>query len=120
MRRPSLTLDDRRGKIFATFGDVVGEPLRLSDLPPYVPDAAVAIEDHRFWHGPLDSIGIGRAAFTDLRAGHIVQGGSTITQQVAKNLFLSNARTFRRKVQELMLTLWLEQHFTKRRSSRSG
>jgi penicillin-binding protein 1A len=55
-----------------------------------------------------------RAAYVNLRAGRLVQGGSTITQQVAKNLFLSNARTLRRKVQELMLTFWLEQHFTKR------
>lgn len=113
-RRPSLTLDDRSGKIFATFGDVVGEPLRLADLPPALPAAAVAIEDRRFYsHGALDFIGIARAAFVDLRAGHVLQGGSTITQQVAKNLFLSNARTFRRKVQELLLTLWLEQHFSK-------
>jgi penicillin-binding protein 1A len=113
-RRPSLTLEDRSGRIFATFGDVVGEPLRLSDLPPPLPAAAVAIEDRRFFaHGALDLIGIARAAFVDLRAGQVRQGGSTITQQVAKNLFLSNARTFRRKVQELLLTLWLEQHFTK-------
>ena len=113
-RRPSLALEDRSGRIFSTFGDVVGEPLRLADLPPALPAAAVAIEDRRFFaHGALDFIGIARAAFVDLRAGHVRQGGSTITQQVAKNLFLSNARTFRRKVQELLLTLWLEQHFTK-------
>jgi len=113
-RRPSLTLQDRAGKIFATFGDVVGEPLRLNELPPALPAAAVAVEDRRFWsHGGLDLIGIARATFVDVRAGRVVQGGSTITQQVAKNLFLTNARTFRRKVQELLLTLWLERHFTK-------
>ncbi|HEX5327147.1 MAG TPA: PBP1A family penicillin-binding protein, partial [Acetobacteraceae bacterium] len=66
-------------------------------------------------HEPgIDPIGIARAALTDLTHGRIVQGGSTITQQVAKNLFLTNARTFRRKVQELMLTFWLEAHFSKR------
>ncbi len=114
-RRPSLTLQDRSGRIFSTFGDVVGEPLRLGDLPPALPAAAVAVEDRRFWsHGGLDLIGIARAVFVDLRAGHVVQGGSTITQQVAKNLFLTNVRTFRRKVQELLLTLWLERHFSKR------
>jgi penicillin-binding protein 1A len=114
-RRPSLTLEDRGGRVFATFGDVVGEPLRLADMPAYLPAAAVAVEDHRFWHHPgIDLIGLGRAAVTDVLALHLVQGGSTITQQVAKNLFLTNARTFKRKVQELMLTFWLEQHFTKR------
>ncbi len=115
VRRPSLTLADTSGRIFASYGDIVGETVHLSDLPAYVPEAAVAIEDHRFWSEPgIDPIGIGRAFMTDVTRGRIVQGGSTITQQVAKNLFLSNARTFRRKVQELILTLWLSEHFTKR------
>ncbi|HEY2131996.1 MAG TPA: PBP1A family penicillin-binding protein [Acetobacteraceae bacterium] len=114
-RRPSLTLEDRSGQIFANFGDVVGEPLRLSDMPSYLPAAAVAVEDRRFYsHYGIDIIGILRAAMVNLRAGRLVQGGSTITQQVAKNLFLTNARTFRRKVQEVLLTLWLEHTFTKR------
>ena len=114
-RRPSLTLEDRSGHIFARFGDVVGQPLHLSEMPPYLPAAVVAVEDRRFWHHPgIDPVGIARAALTDLMSGRVVQGGSTITQQVAKNLFLSNARTLRRKVQELLLTFWLNQHFTKR------
>ena len=114
-RRPSLTLEDRTGQVFATFGDVVGDPLRLSDMPAYLPAAAVAVEDRRFWrHHGLDFLGMARAALVNLRAGRVVQGGSTITQQVAKNLFLTNARTFRRKVQELLLTLWLERSFSKR------
>jgi penicillin-binding protein 1A len=114
-RRPSLTLADRSGHVFATFGDVVGEPLRLTDVPRYLPAAAVAVEDRRFWqHHGIDPIGLARAAWTNLTAGHVVQGGSTITQQVAKNLFLTNARTFHRKVQELLLTLWLEHTFSKR------
>ena len=113
-RRPGLTLQDRAGHAFATYGDVVGEPLRLKDLPPALPAAAVAVEDRRFWSHPgLDLIGITRAAVVNIRAGRLVQGGSTITQQVAKNLFLTNARTLRRKVQELMLTLWLEHSFSK-------
>ena len=113
-RRPSLSLQDRNGQIFATYGDVVGDPLRLADLPRYLPAAAVAVEDRRFYrHAGLDLLGIARAALVNLRAGHLVQGGSTITQQVAKNLFLTNARTLRRKVQELMLTIWLEHTFTK-------
>ena len=114
-RRPGLTLQDRNGHTFATFGDVVGDPLRLTDMPPALPEAAVAIEDRRFWSHPgIDVLGMARAMVVNLRAGRLRQGGSTITQQVAKNLFLTNARTFRRKVQELILTFWLEQHFTKR------
>ena len=113
-RRPGLTLQDRAGRPFATFGDVVGEPLRLADLPRWLPAAAVAVEDRRFYSHPgLDPVGVARAITINLRAGRLVQGGSTITQQVAKNLFLTNARTFRRKVQELMLTVWLEHTFSK-------
>ena len=114
-RRPGLTLQDRAGHPFATFGDVVGDPLRLSDMPPWLPEAAVAIEDRRFWSHPgIDFIGMARAVAVNVRSGRLVQGGSTLTQQVAKNLFLTNARTFSRKVQELMLTVWLEHSFTKR------
>ena len=113
-RRPGLTLQDRSGRPFATFGDVVGDPLRLRDMPRWLPAAAVAVEDRRFYSHPgLDFVGIARAAWVNLRARRLVQGGSTLTQQVAKTLFLTNARTLRRKVQELMLTLWLERSFTK-------
>ncbi len=115
VRRPSLVLQDKAGGSIATYGDVVGEALRLPDLPKYLPDAAVSVEDRRFWvHGGIDPWGILRALRVDLSAGRVVQGGSTITQQVAKTLFLTNARTFRRKVQEVLLTLWLEKHFSKR------
>jgi penicillin-binding protein 1A len=114
VRRPSLVLQDDRGRTVATYGDLVGDPRRLSELPRVLPEAAVAIEDRRFWtHWGIDLRGMMRAAVVDLFRGHMAQGGSTITQQVAKNLFLTNARTFRRKVQEMLLTLWLERHFTK-------
>jgi penicillin-binding protein 1A len=114
-RRPSLALQDRTGRVFATFGDIVGDPLRLNDMPPSLPAAAVAVEDRRFWHHPgIDPIGLARAVWVNVTSGRLAQGGSTITQQVAKNLFLTNARTFRRKVQELLLTLWLEHTFNKR------
>ena len=113
-RRPGLALQDRSGHVFATYGDIVGEPLRLAQMPGWLPEAAVAVEDRRFYqHFGLDPVGILRAATVNLRSGRLVQGGSTITQQVAKTLFLTNARTFRRKVQELMLTLWLEHSFSK-------
>ena len=113
-RRPGLSLQDRSGTVFATFGDVVGDPLRLPDLPRALPAAAVAVEDRRFYrHSGLDLIGIARAVYVNLTSGRLVQGGSTITQQVAKTLFLSNARTMRRKVQEVLLTVWLERTFSK-------
>ena len=113
-RRPSLTLADTSGHVYASYGDLVGEPLRLSDLPEWLPKAAVAVEDRRFWSHPgFDPQGIARAVYVNLVRGKLSQGGSTITQQVAKNLFLTNARTVKRKVQEILLTLWLEQHFTK-------
>ena len=113
-RRPSLTLEDRSGQIFATYGDIVGDSLRIADMPAFLPAAAVAVEDRRFYsHFGIDLIGIARAAVVNIKAGRLVQGGSTITQQVAKNLFLTSAKTLRRKVQEVLLTLWLEQHFSK-------
>ena len=114
VRRPSLTLQDRSGHVIATFGDLVGEPLRLKEFAAALPEAVVAVEDRRFWHHPgIDLIGLLRAAWVDVTAGRVVQGGSTLTQQVAKTLFLSNARTTKRKIQELLLTLWLERHFSK-------
>jgi penicillin-binding protein 1A len=114
VRRPSLTLEDRSGHVIASFGDLVGEPLRLKDFSPFLPTAVIAVEDRRFWHHPgIDPIGLLRAAWVNITAGRVVQGGSTLTQQVAKTLFLTNARTTKRKVQELLLTLWLERHFSK-------
>jgi len=107
-------LQDRNAQTFATYGDLVGEPLRLADMPPDLPAALVAVEDHRFFqHGGIDFISLARAAWVNLTSGRVVQGGSTITQQVAKTLFLSNERTMRRKIRELLLTIWLERTFTK-------
>ncbi|MEI7710063.1 MAG: PBP1A family penicillin-binding protein, partial [Rhodospirillales bacterium] len=114
VRRPSLTLQDRNGQIFATFGDIVGDSLRLPAMPKELPAALVAVEDRRFWHHPgIDPIGLMRAAYVNIAHGRVIQGGSTLTQQVAKTLFLTNARTMRRKVQELLLTIWLEHSFSK-------
>jgi len=113
-RRPALVLQDRNGQTFATYGDLVGEPLRLKDMPTELPAALIAVEDHRYYqHGGLDFIGLARAAWVNLTHLRIVQGGSTITQQVAKTLFLTNERTLRRKIRELLLTIWLERTFTK-------
>jgi penicillin-binding protein 1A len=113
-RKPSMTLVAADGSLMATYGDLFGEALQLQELPNYVPQAVIATEDRRFYrHFGVDVVGLLRAAWTDLRARHVVQGGSTITQQLAKNLFLTPNRTFERKIQEMMLALWLEHKFTK-------
>ena len=114
-RQPSITYLDRSGALLAVRGSQYAPPVDLDSLPPYVPAAVVAIEDRRFFHHfGIDPVGILRAAFTNLRAGHVVQGGSTLTQQLAKNLFLTPAQTPRRKAQELVLALWLETKFSKK------
>jgi penicillin-binding protein 1A len=114
-RRPALVLQDRTSQTFATYGDLVGEALLLKDLPPELPEAVVAVEDHRFWqHSGIDLVGITRAVWVNVTTHRLAQGGSTISQQVAKTLFLTNERTLRRKIRELVLTVWLEHTFTKR------
>jgi penicillin-binding protein 1A len=84
-------------------------------LPRHLVDALVAAEDRRFYeHWGVDPIGLARAAYANLRVGRVVQGGSTLTQQLAKNLFLSSTRTVGRKLEELLLALWLEVRLSKR------
>jgi penicillin-binding protein 1A len=113
-RRPSITLLAADGAAFATFGDLVGETLTLKDMPPAIPLAVMATEDRRFQSHPgIDPVGLARALLANIRAGQVRQGGSTITQQLAKNLFLTPERTVKRKVQESLLALWLERKFTK-------
>ncbi|MBX9699409.1 MAG: PBP1A family penicillin-binding protein [Acetobacteraceae bacterium] len=113
-RRPSVTLVASDGSLLATQGDLFGEAVRLRDLPPALPAALLAVEDRRFRSHPgIDPIGILRAALANWRAGEVVQGGSTLTQQLAKNLFLTPERTLRRKGQEALLAVWLERRFSK-------
>src|SRR6201987_2688364 len=113
-RRPSVTILAANGSLLTTFGDLFGQPLTLKEMSPYLPKAVVATEDRRFYsHLGVDPIGLVRAAFANLAAGHVVQGGSTITQQLAKNLFLTQERSFSRKIQETLLALWLEHRFSK-------
>lgn len=109
-----LVFYDSTGTVLGERGDRPPDPIDVTSLPPYVVGALLAAEDRRFFrHGGIDLIGVTRAAATNLFAGRVVQGGSTITQQLAKNLFLSNARTFRRKSQEFYLALWLEANLSK-------
>jgi len=113
-RRPTVTVLAADGSVLATTGDLYDSAVALSDLPPILPQAVIATEDRRFYdHFGIDLIGLARAAVANLRAGRVVQGGSTITQQVAKNLFLTSERTLKRKVQELLVALWLERRFDK-------
>ncbi|HEX3945613.1 MAG TPA: transglycosylase domain-containing protein [Rhizomicrobium sp.] len=109
-----ITILDRHGRLIARKDLTQGAMVNVRDLPPYVPDAFIAIEDRRFReHMGLDFIGMVRAALENLAAGHVVQGGSTITQQLAKNLFLDPKRTFDRKGQEALLAIYLESHYSK-------
>src|SRR6202034_4838475 len=109
----ALILADN-GATLATRGDMGGAAVPLRELPAYVPNAFVAIEDRRFYaHYAVDPWGIMRAAITDVLHRGATQGGSTITQQLAKNLFLTQERTVTRKLQEAVLALWLEHKFSK-------
>ncbi|MDP6926952.1 MAG: biosynthetic peptidoglycan transglycosylase, partial [Rhodospirillales bacterium] len=114
IRRPSVTILAKDGTRLASSGGVQGKTVQMGEVPAYLPQAVIATEDRRFYHhSGIDIIAIARAMIINIQAGRIVQGGSTISQQAAKNLFLSPARTLRRKVQELLLAFWLEQKFTK-------
>ena len=113
-RRPGITVLGIDGRQIASYGDLHGEWLTVDDLPKPLIDAVLATEDRRFYHHfGIDLHGLARALWVDIRARHVVQGGSTITQQLAKNLFLTPRRTIKRKAQELLLALWLEHLFTK-------
>ena len=113
-RQPSITYLDRNGALIAVRGSQMAPPADLEALPDYVPAAFIAIEDRRFYHHPgFYPIGMSRAIAANMRAGRVVQGGSTLTQQLAKNLFLSPDQNMKRKVQELMLAVWLEMKFSK-------
>jgi penicillin-binding protein 1A len=109
-----ITILDVRGRQIARRGLTHGTMVDVANLPSYVPNAFIAIEDRRFRdHFGLDPIGLGRAAFENMIAGHVTQGGSTLTQQLAKNLFLDPKRTFERKTQEAFLALYLESRYSK-------
>lgn len=113
-RRPSVTVLANDGSVITRYGDLKGDALSIDDLPPHLVQAILAVEDRRFYyHFGIDPIGLTRAIVINTFKGHVAQGGSTITQQLAKNLFLSHERTYKRKIQEAILALWLEWHLTK-------
>lgn len=113
-RPPNIAILDENGTLLANRGDTGGAAIRIADLPPYLPKAFIAIEDRRFYsHFGIDPLGILRAMTRNLAGGGMVQGGSTLTQQLAKNLFLTQERTVSRKIQEAILALWLEHKYSK-------
>ncbi|WP_431855689.1 transglycosylase domain-containing protein [Azospirillum sp.] len=113
-RRPAVIVLASDGTEFARFGDLHGTVLTVKELPPHLVNAVLAIEDRRFYyHFGIDPIGLARAVYVNWRSGRAVQGGSTITQQLAKNLFLTPEKSLKRKMQEAMLALWLEHRFSK-------
>jgi penicillin-binding protein 1A len=115
-RQPSISYLDRSGALVSVRGSQYAPPVDLDRLPPYVPAAFVAIEDRWFyWHFGFNPWGIVRSQIYNLtHDGGPLRGGSTITQQLARNLFLTMDQTYRRKAQELVLAVWLETKFTKK------
>jgi penicillin-binding protein 1A len=104
----------RDGSVLANYGPNQGDWVPYADIPPDMINAMIAIEDRRFFaHGGIDVRGIARAVVSNLRAGGVAEGGSTITQQLAKNLYLTPSRTFTRKMREAMMAIALEHRFTK-------
>src|ERR1700753_3286497 len=113
-RPPTIQIVGLDGGVLATRGEMAGANVALKDLPPYLPKAFIAIEDRRFSsHYGVDPWGILRAAATNVLHHGVSQGGSTLTQQLAKNLFLTQERTLGRKLQEAELALWLERKHSK-------
>ena len=114
-RDAQITFVDRTGALLGVRGGRYGPPADIARLPPFVPAAFIAIEDRRFYsHAGFDPLGMARAIVSDLGQGRVAQGGSTITQQLARNLFLTSDRTMERKGEELLLAAELEQTYSKR------
>lgn len=113
-RPPNIAVYYANGGLIANRGKTGGQSIELKELPWYVPLAFVAIEDRRFFeHFGFDFKSILRAAYSNILNHRINQGGSTITQQLAKNVFLTSERSFKRKTNEIIIALWLEHRFTK-------
>lgn len=113
-RPPNARIVAVDGEMIANRGVTGGAAMSLNDMSPYIPMAVIAIEDRRFkLHYGIDPLGLARAMGKNIEAGRFIQGGSTLTQQLAKNLFLKPQRTVKRKIQESILAVWLESRFSK-------
>ena len=114
-RPPTIQILALDGRPLATRGEMGGTEVPVEQLPQHLIDAFLAIEDRRFYyHFGVDVLGVARAVMTNVMRRGVSQGGSTLTQQLAKNLFLTQERTMARKAQELVLALWLEHKFSKK------
>ena len=110
----AVTFLDRYGNEIGQRGIIQRDSVPVDELPDHVVKAVLATEDRRFFeHYGIDFMGLARAMTENVRANSVVQGGSTLTQQLAKNLFLSNERTIERKVKEAFLAVWLEMNLSK-------
>lgn len=113
-RKPTVKLLSQDNKLIAQIGDVYGDFVNYEDMPHYLIDAVTSTEDRRFFdHFGLDVFGLVRAFYVNMKAGRVVQGGSTITQQLAKVVFLTPDRTIERKIKEVLFSIYLERRFTK-------
>ncbi|MBL4907217.1 MAG: transglycosylase domain-containing protein, partial [Sneathiella sp.] len=113
-KRPSLVLQTSSGTRFATYGDLYGKMLTPQNIPIVMKQAVLATEDSYFYsHFGINPASLVRAMWRNYQAGHIVAGGSTITQQLAKNLFLTPERNIQRKIREVLLAFWLEANYSK-------
>jgi penicillin-binding protein 1A len=113
-RNASVTLVAADGSTLAHYGDLYGKSLTVQEMSPWLPKAVLAIEDRRFYdHFGVDLWGVARALFVNVSEGELRQGGSTITQQLAKNLFLTPERSLKRKIQEAILAIQLENRYAK-------
>jgi penicillin-binding protein 1A len=113
-RPPNVRIVDVNNQLVANRGMTGGEAVGLHEMSPFIPQAVIAIEDRRFHsHFGVDPIGLTRAMVSNVLDRRVSQGGSTLTQQLAKNLFLKPERTIERKVQEVLMAFWLERSFTK-------
>ncbi|MBM3606941.1 MAG: PBP1A family penicillin-binding protein [Alphaproteobacteria bacterium] len=113
-RPPNIAIYSEDGVLLANRGDTGGPAIQLRELPPYLPKAFISIEDHRFYsHWGIDALGVGRALYRNATRQGSMEGGSSITQQLAKNLFLTQERTMSRKIQEAILAVWLERKYSK-------
>ncbi len=113
-KRPSIILQTRSGTRYATYGDLYGKMLRPAEIPDPMKEALLATEDSYFYyHFGVNPISLVRALWRNYQAGRVVEGGSTITQQLAKNLFLTPERSIQRKIREVLLAFWLEATYSK-------
>ena len=113
-KRPSMVLEASNGTRFATYGDLYGRMLKPNEIPTVMKNAILATEDAHFYdHFGVNPFSLARAAWRNYQAGRVVEGGSTLTQQLAKNLFLTPERNITRKIREVLLAFWLEANYSK-------